>query len=295
MGAFGCEAVPDMYRHQAMNENVPVAFCLPGPTDEGKCPDYLAQALVNTHNDLVQRVDQALLLRNQDVQRHATRINEVASTYMTQAHALSFNLADEFIPYVAKHCVAVNHDGEEASDFGVAEAFLIERYFRNKPLLNLRLRGFNYADDVQADRANLGAKVKQEPVPHSMQQRIREQLVGIAAAQNALAQIETGANFLSATLSSAGAEGRGAIGELLLGERLTLDMRISDEEQARLGSTITQQIKLKHIDGLCEMLRQLVGVDPLDAVSALYRVSELSWFENFPANVPMGSAVAALR
>merc|ERR1712057_29843 len=131
----------------------------------------------------------------------------------------------------------------------------IERYFRNKPLLNLRLRGFTHGD-----RANLGAKVKQEPIPHAMQQRIKEQLVGIAAAQNALVQIETAANFLGATLSSAGVEGRGAIGELLLGERLTLDMRISDEEQARLGSTITQQIKLKHIDGLCDMLRQLVGV-----------------------------------
>merc|ERR1711871_1229200 len=180
-------------------------------------------------------------------------------------------------------------------------------------------------------------------------------LVGIAAAQNALAQIETAANFLSATLSSAGAEGRGAIGELYLGERLTLDMRMSEEVQGRLGSTITQQIKLKHIDGLCEMLRQLVGVDPLDSVAALYRaeleeeaeqslrtavpllelplplpvlrgfvvtrcvaedigagsaladslawctddesgdfLSELSWFENFPTNVPMGSAVAAL-
>jgi len=189
-----------------------------------------------------------------------------------------------------------------------------------------------------------------------MQQRIREQLVGIAAAQNALAQIETAANFLGATLSSAGSEGRGAIGELLLGERLTLDMRMSEEERGRLGSTITQQIKLKHIDALCEMLRQLVGVDPLDSVSALYRaeleeeaerslkmavpllempvllpvlrgfivtrcvaedigagsaladslawctddesgdfLSELSWFKNFPTNVPMGSAVAALR
>ena len=109
-------------------------------------------------------------------------------------------------------------------------------------------------------------------------------------------------------------------------------------------------------DGLCEMLKQLVGVDPLDAVSALYRaeleeqaeeslrvalpslelplllpvlrgfvvtrcvaedigagsaladslawctddesgdfLSELSWFDNFPRNVPMGSAVAALK
>ena len=57
-----------------MDEAVVVAFSLPGPTDEGMCPDFLAQALVDAHNDFVQRVDQALLLRGLDVQRHATQV-----------------------------------------------------------------------------------------------------------------------------------------------------------------------------------------------------------------------------
>ena len=269
--AFGCQPVPAMYRTQEMGDQVVVAFSLPGPTDEGMCPDFLAQALVNTHNDFVQRVDQALLLRNQDVQRHATRITEVTSTFMTQAHALSFNLQDEFVPHVAKHCIAVGDDGEEAFDFENAETFLVERYFRNKPLLNLRLRGFNYADEQTAARANLGAKVKQEALPHAIGLRIREQLVGVAAAQHALGQMETVSNFLAATLSGAGAEGRGAMGEMMLGSHLTDDLRMSEDEVGRLGSTITQQVALKHLDALCEQLRGMAGVDPMDAVSAMYR------------------------
>ena len=35
----------------------------------------------------------------------------------------------------------------------MAEKFLVERYLRNKPLLNLRLRGFNYADEHTQERA----------------------------------------------------------------------------------------------------------------------------------------------
>ena len=194
-----------------MNDGVVVAFSLPTPTDEGMCPDFLAQALVNTHNDFVQRVDQALLMRNQEVQRHASRTTEIASTFMTPAHALEFELEEEFVPYVAKHCLAYDDEGEAAFDFvslmcnlpphrhcadnnlpvrqGVAEKFLVERYLRNKPLLNLRLRGFNYADEHTQERAELSSKVSQQLLPHGFADRIREQLVGAAAAQHALSQV----------------------------------------------------------------------------------------------------------
>ena len=109
--------MPAVYRTQEMNDGVVVAFSLPTPTDEGMCPDFLAQALVNTHNDFVQRVDQALLMRNQEVQRHASRTTEIASTFMTPAHALEFELEEEFVPYVAKHCLAYDDEGEAAFDF----------------------------------------------------------------------------------------------------------------------------------------------------------------------------------
>ena len=108
--------MPAVYRTQEMNDGVVVAFSLPTPTDEGMCPDFLAQALVNTHNDFVQRVDQALLMRNQEVQRHASRTTEIASTFMTPAHALEFELEEEFVPYVAKHCLAYDDEGEAIDD-----------------------------------------------------------------------------------------------------------------------------------------------------------------------------------
>jgi hypothetical protein len=60
-----------------MTPETPIVFSLPGDADESMCPFHLATYLVEQHNDFVQRVDQALLMRLQDLQRHNTRINEV--------------------------------------------------------------------------------------------------------------------------------------------------------------------------------------------------------------------------
>lgn len=212
--AFDCQPVPAVYKEQQMNRDVVVAFSLPGPSDEGMCPDFLAQHLVTTHNEFVQCVDQALLLRNQDVQRHATRTKEVQSSFMTQAHALEFALESEFVPYVEKQCVSYSQLGETDYDYAAAEKFL-DRYFRNKPLLNLRLRGFNYADEQAEARASLGSKVAQMKLPHALATRIRAQVKNTAAAMHTL---ETVINFLSATLSAADSEARAAVGERNLGQ-----------------------------------------------------------------------------
>ena len=126
------------YKEKKMHRESELAFCLPGAADEGLCPGALAQFLVNQHNDFVQRVDQAMLMRNQDVQRHATRTNEISSDFMSSAHALVFDTRGEFVPYVFKQCVRYNELGETLYDFGAAEKFLVDRYFRNKPLVNLR-------------------------------------------------------------------------------------------------------------------------------------------------------------
>ena len=55
-------------------------------------------------------------------------------------------------------------------------------------------------------------QVKQEPLPHDVAKRIREQLASPAAAAAAQHQIETCTNFLAATLQAGGAEeGRAAV------------------------------------------------------------------------------------
>merc|ERR1711871_853433 len=95
---------------------------------------------------------------------------------MTDAHVLQVNMDTEFAPYVLKQCVLYNADSAEAiCDFGSAEKFLLDRYFRNKPLINLRLRGFTYADDVTSGR-NLGAKVTQAALAYDVARRINDEL-----------------------------------------------------------------------------------------------------------------------
>lgn len=356
-----------MYKEQEMSGGVVVAFSLPGPSDEGMCSDYLTQYLVNAHNEFVQRADQASLLRDLDAQRHSTRNVEVESSFMTQAHALEVSLtsadidgdSSSFAAYVEKQCVSYSEkSGETIYDYSTAEKYCLDRYFRNKPLLNLRLRGFNFSDEQSEARASLASKVAQKPLPHTLATRICEQLKGTSASLQALQTLETVINFLTATLSTSfesATEVHTVVGERNLGQYLAEDLLMPEAEVAALGTAIVQKVSLKHLDALCELLRNQSGVDPLKNVAALYQAplepdmtealtsaapklelrllvpvlrafligqcvsedisagsalkdsidwltddesgdffSELPWFENFPAVVPMACASATL-
>lgn len=162
--------------------------------------------------------------------------------------------------------------GEVVYDFADAEKFLVDRYFRNKPLINLRLRGFKYADEAKEYRASLGAKVTQAPLPHDVAKRIKEQLASPAAAGAVLHQLETCINFLSATLGAASSvEAREAVGLRKLEQYLRSDLLMSDAELGSLGSVIRQQICLRHLEALCTLVQKLSDSDPMDAVSPMYR------------------------
>ena len=265
---FGCQEVPALYKGQVMSPATPIAFSLPGESDEAMCPFYLAQYLVDQHNDFVQRVDQALLMRRQDLQRHSTRVNEVSSDFMTEAHVLQVNMETEFAPYVLKQCVRYDADAAEAiCDFGSAEKFLLDRYFRNKPLLNLRLRGFKYADDVSAGR-NLGAKVAQVDLNYDVARRIKEELEPWPAnALRALEILETCINFLT----SASFLLSDTVGGRQLDSYLKDDLLMTEAELEPLGVVVRQQVKLTHLDSLVELLQAVTDQDPLEKVAVIYR------------------------
>eukprot|EP01052_Picozoa_sp_SAG31_P002292 SAG31_NODE_80_length_27188_cov_42.623869_7_plen_2406_part_00 len=268
---FGCEPIPELLRQQEMGPHVPIAFSLPGQKDEAICSFLLCQYLKEQHNDFVQAVDQAMLMQNQLVQRHSTRTNEVESGSMAQVHTLDFDMEGGFIPYVEKQCVRYTDLGETMYDFADAEKFLVDRYFRNKPLINLRLRGFKYADEAKEYRASLGAKVAQTSLPHDVLKRIKEQLGNAAAASAVLHQLETCINFLSATLGAASsADARTAVGERRLEQYLRSDLLMSDSELEGLGSVILQTICLKHLDALCSLMQVLSNSDPLEQISVQY-------------------------
>eukprot|EP01048_Picozoa_sp_COSAG05_P014947 COSAG05_NODE_1746_length_4154_cov_2.325031_2_plen_148_part_00 len=95
--------------------------------------------------------------------------------------------------YVQKHCVHfAEGTGESVYDFAAAEKFLIDRYFYNKPLINLSLPGFSYADDVQDHaRASLKGKVEQAPISSEIERLIETEFTTPAAAQMVLRRLET--------------------------------------------------------------------------------------------------------
>jgi hypothetical protein len=265
---FGCQEVPDLYKGQVMSPSTPIAFSLPGESDEAMCPFYLSQYLIEQHNDFVQRVDQALLMRRQDLQRHSTRVNEISSGFMTEAHVLHVNTETEFAPYVLKQCVRYDAASAEAiCDFGSAEKFLLDRYFRNKPLINLRLRGFKYADDRSSGR-NLSAKIAQETLQYDVARRIKEELQPWPAnAIRALEILETCINFLT----SASFALSDTVGERRLDSYLKDDLLMVETELEPLGVVIRQQVKLAHLDSLVELLQALTDQDPLEKVAVVYR------------------------
>eukprot|EP01052_Picozoa_sp_SAG31_P039586 SAG31_NODE_5517_length_2482_cov_3.611414_5_plen_160_part_00 len=142
---------------------------------------------MRVHNDFVASVDQVLLLRGQDVQRHSSRKNEISTRFLTPAHCLVYDTEREVLPHVAAHCVrhaAAATAGDLVYDFGAAEKFLIDRYFYNKPLLNLALPGFQYSDGTEAAaRVSLKDKIPQGPLSREQEQAIRRELTTPAAAQ----------------------------------------------------------------------------------------------------------------
>ena len=272
VGRHSCLTIPRDFLSLGQDGGTCISFSLPGPSDEGICPNALADYLIRVHNDFVARVDQVLLMRGLDVQRHSTRKNEISSRYMTNAHTLVFDTQEEFNPYVGKHCVHYAESGNQVYDFEAAEKFLIERYFYNKPLINLRLPGFSYADDVQATaRTSLKGKVTQERIPLELESTIKREFTTPAAAQLVLRRLETCINFLNATGGSFVERLGDEVGEMALSSYLADDLLMDAREIATFGLAIRQQIKLKHLEALWDLLQSLTDVDLFVAVLVQFR------------------------
>jgi len=152
-------------------------------------------------------------------------------------------------------------------NFASAEKFLLDRYFRNKPLVNLRLRGFKYADDVSSGRS-LASKVPQEAMTYDVRRRIREELEAWPdVAQRVLDTVETCMNFLTSASFALST----SVGNRPLEAYLRDDLLMGEAELHILGSVVRQHVQLKHLDALVALLQKLTNTDPLDRVAAVYQ------------------------
>lgn len=136
------------------------------------------------------------------------------------------------------------------------------RYFRNKPLVNLRLRGFKYADKVAAGRS-LDSKVQQEELGYEATRRIQAELEPWPQlVHRVLDMVDTCTNFLT----SASFALDESVGEIMLDQYLRNDLLIAPAELETLGVAVRQETRLKHLTSLVKLLQKVANVDPLDQV-----------------------------
>jgi hypothetical protein len=260
--------IPALYKQMKMTPATPLAFSMPGEKDECICPLTLVRFLGENHNRFVERVDELLLMRGEEQQRSSARQGVVSSKFFLPAHALAYDFG-AFLQFVEKQCVRHLENGSTAYDLRGAEQYLLDAFFTGKPLIDLEVRMMQFSNAGEGSVPALQQKVRQEPLSKEMAQVILKEVGSPSQARACLELLETCVSFLQATGGSF--VQRLDVGEKTLGEYIRTVLLM---KEADFGSrTISQQVRLKHIDSLWKLLRDVTVVDPFANVRPKYRES----------------------
>lgn len=267
---FGCLEIPSTYREIVMDSSTPVIFCLPCEKDEGLCTISLVTFMKNRHNDLVQLVDEMLLLRQRRNHREQLRAGDISSRFMTSAHALTYDLETELIPFFEKLYMQSSEGGTFGYDFAKAEAMLVDRYLVNLPAINLEVQGFMFAhEDVGSSGLSLlRRKIRQESLSRDLLSAIKRDLGNPAIAQSLLDQVETAISFLGGTGGSVVQTLNESQGEMLFSNYLKNILLVTEEIQSR---AVVQMVRLCHLESLYHLLFEITHDDFTEKVSPLFR------------------------
>eukprot|EP00808_Paulinella_micropora_P005146 g2757.t1 len=262
---FECIEIPHQYAGVAMDETQPIGFCLPTNKDEGICVIALSRYLAEQHNRFVELVDETLLLRGQHLQRGAVdekeKQREVSTKFLSPEHVLSYELegAHGLTAFLEKQCVAYSSSGHGQYDFARAEQFLLDVWCSEKPLIQLELRLFSFANERGVLNTQLlQAKVKQEAPGQELERKIKSELSEPGLARRAMELVETCIHFIQGT--GGAALGALEIGEMALGEYARDVLLLGDAKDTVAGfghsPTLANQLQLKHLAGVWRCLRE---------------------------------------
>mmetsp|Transcript_2295 Transcript_2295/g.4234 ORF Transcript_2295/g.4234 Transcript_2295/m.4234 type:complete len:332 (+) Transcript_2295:124-1119(+) len=241
---------------------------MPSEKDEGICPLALVRFLAERHNAFVERVDERLLMRGEDIQRHTQQHDVVSSKFLVSAHAISYDMYGGVIPFIEKQCVQYSSRGAVAYDFDNAERYLLDLYFSGKPIVELEVPMIQYSDEAGASVMSLlKQKVRQQALPSDMSESILKELNSPSQAQKCMELLETCISFLQATGGTY--IQRLEVGEKTLGEYVSTVLMLNQAEFQ--SKVVVQQVCLKHIDSLYKLLKSLTTVDLFANVRPKYR------------------------
>jgi len=264
VGKVGCLTFPAVYKTMVMDESKCISFCLPGSEDEGLCPVALISFLNTKHNELVQLVDEALLMRSKRTRQETTRAKSVSSRFMTSAHAFHCDQS-EFRSFVEKQCVLATRSGY---DFAKAEARLIDQYMSSLPAVDLFQIGFVYAHEQVGVISTLRQKVPQVPLSADTMDAIKKDFLNPAGAQRVLEYLEVVILFLGATGGKVVQTLDVNLGDMLLSFYMKTVLDQHDDLRNRV---IMQQVRLKNLESLQLLLMEMTSSDVFEGVHLTYR------------------------
>jgi len=272
VGRFGCLQIPSEYVDMEMRRDKKLTFCLPHETDEGICSLALVRFLVDRHNAFAEIIDerkrQLKTFREVDA-----RSLPLPCRHFAASHAIKYNLKGDFIPFLEERCVSVGADGASCYDFKKAEDRLLKMYFRAIPHLQLELAGFVFKDEQQSNsRMSLfRQKVPQQSLLVDTAHAIKRDISSPAQAARWLEVLEMAISFLLATGGKFTTTLDEGVATMNLLQYLKSFLLMSEEDLEQLCSgVIFQQVQLKHLEDVFNILSEMTEVDALQKVSRKY-------------------------
>ena len=265
------DPIPEKYRF-LVDDNTPLSRILPGPRGESRCALAFAEYLVRLQNQFLAVVARRLVATGQQLVQGSTRSRSISSKFVRTAHALNYDLNGKFVPFIEKQCVENTEDGRMVYNFDNAEQWLMDAYFVGKPSIESDYATVQYTDDEDTVNARLlSQKVRQEDLTSDQQEKILSEVKTGAAASKCLQVLDTCISLLQATSGGGGGQGT-SVAEMLLSRYLRETLLMSEEKVRDLGSsTITHEVRLKHIASLWTTLRSLLVRDRFADVEQAYK------------------------
>eukprot|EP00026_Physarum_polycephalum_P000277 Phypoly_transcript_00277.p1 GENE.Phypoly_transcript_00277~~Phypoly_transcript_00277.p1 ORF type:complete len:1647 (+),score=288.14 Phypoly_transcript_00277:317-4942(+) len=277
---FVCMEIPPIFRHLVMDEKTHLCFSLPDERDEGICPLSLVRFLVDKHNQFLQQVHQILRQRaaSDKLLESIVALGEeqphIPTHLLTDSHLIVYSGSQQdLVPFLLTQIVQSLQNGKGTEikfNFERIEQYLIDTTLIGKPLIDLEIRKFDYANESRMSGAlqALRQKIPQLELTAEVKNIILKDLGGVGHFRRCSHVLEICVGFLAAT----GGLHVKLPGEMWLAEYVRDTLVMGDcDEVCGPNSAVAKHVQLQHLVSLWTLLDEKLNVDTFKDISHKYK------------------------
>jgi hypothetical protein len=180
--------MPDEYKMIKIDENYPLSFTIMDEADEGICPHLLTHWLVERHNELVQIVNAANGIPNEDI--------PIVSSRLAGPHDLCSYTENFLMLYLRNRCVTYGVGGRLNIDLRQLERHLRRELLR--PMVQLESQKFHWLGEASGLVSSLRTTITQKEITADIVERLKGEVTPLIA--NTCAQtVQTAISFIQAS------------------------------------------------------------------------------------------------